>query len=786
MYGYKWSKNNGIFTLGVSAPIEKEIRPVFKEELDFFGMDEVWDYPDTDAPILWAEGIRRYVLDGVPVADAKGGGFYTKPKIKTLSDERLKLAAIDVKNLWAVNEELMNGLVQRSIAFIRETYNKYSEKGYKFVVAFSGGKDSLVLLDLVQRALAPDQFVVVFGDTGMELSDTYKTIEKAKEVYPNLDFRTAKSPLSADQSWKLFGPPGRRLRWCCCVHKSVPTLLLLRKITNSPNIRAVVFDGVRAEESAQRSTYLELGEGNKHSTQVNCSPILKWNTAELYLYLLHRNILINQVYRNGLFRCGCAVCPMSSNWWDGIANILYKDDLKFFLNEVEDYARREKPEKEIVKYIEDGGWKGRFGGRGVVGGGNRTNEVITDNALRISIANPTQSWMEIAPILGAIVERKDDSGQQSIRNQLVNFKVTTEEGRMNVEYSPYNKLDRVAVSWIRGLANKAGYCVGCKACMVECPTAAFQVSDAGKISINARKCIHCGKCITELPSACWAAKSLRTTTGDGIMDLKGINRYQHFGLSGDWLAQFLDMKNDFWAKADLGNRQFDSFRVWLREATLIDNNARGATNGQMTEIGQELSKVDDKYNPFVWAVVWTHLVYNSVLMRWYAFFVPAGEPLEKGDYMQMLGDSLAEATRSNAVLSLTSTMSNSPIGSALEQGLPLGAGKVKRYVRQGWSTPDPWAILYSLYLYAEKIGNHYDFTLRELLTIGREKKTDLPAVDPITIFALNPDNVKELFRELSAQFPQYIKTSFVAGLDNIQLVPTIKSIDIVKAAVKEA
>lgn len=151
----------------------------------------------------------------------------------------------------------------------------------------------------------------------------------------------------------------------------------------------------------------------------------------------------------------------------------------------------------------------------------------------------------------------------------------------------------------------------------------------------------------------------------------------------------------------------------------------------------------------------------------------------------MLGADFAEATRSNAILSLISTFNDSPIGSSLEMGIPVAIGKTKKYLKQGWSTPDPWALLYALYLYAEKIGNHYDFTLREMLSIGKEQKFDLPAVDPITIFALNPDNVKEQFRELSNQYSKYIKTSFVAGLDNIQLDPKITSLDILKQAVAE-
>ena len=36
MYGYEWTGQNGIYRLSVNSKIEKEIRPVFKEELDYF------------------------------------------------------------------------------------------------------------------------------------------------------------------------------------------------------------------------------------------------------------------------------------------------------------------------------------------------------------------------------------------------------------------------------------------------------------------------------------------------------------------------------------------------------------------------------------------------------------------------------------------------------------------------------------------------------------------------------------------------------------------------------
>ncbi len=372
MYGYEWTDEYGIFRLTIDAKIQKEIRPVFYEELDFFGMDQFWDYPkDTDAPLLWAEGVRHYVLNGTCVAEAIGGGFYSKPTVKRLTEKRLQLRTVDINRLYEVNCRLLINLEQKAVRFIQKQFSLYSKQKYSFICAFSGGKDSLALLDLTAKALAPKDFYVVFGNTGMELPTTIQAVEKAKLHWPDLQFEEAKCHMDPSESWVEFGPPASKIRWCCAVHKSVPTILTLRKITGNYNAKAVVLDGVRALESARRSRYDEVSIGAKNISQINASPILKWNTAEIYIYLLKNNILLNDAYRQGLFRVGCMVCPMSSDWYDSITGICYSNETRELRSVIEKYVSNAKPEKERKKYMESGGWKSRSGGRDLPNGGNR-------------------------------------------------------------------------------------------------------------------------------------------------------------------------------------------------------------------------------------------------------------------------------------------------------------------------------------------------------------------------------------------------------------------------------
>lgn len=779
MYGYEWTDQNGIYRLSVNSKIEKEIRPVFKEELDYFGFDKYWSYPDTKAPLLWAEGIRRYILNGTCVAEAVGGGFYTKPSIKVYN-EGLTLEPIDVEALWKENERLMLGLEKTSMDTIRSTYNEYKKKGMAFAVAFSGGKDSLVLLDLVSRTLSPGQFSVVFSNTGMELSTTIQSVERAKQHWPSLKFYEAKSHLDPTDSWDEFGPPGRRMRWCCAVHKSVPTILLLREITGNYNIKVVVFDGVRAEESAARADRDEISVGAKNINQINCSPILKWSTSELFIYLLHYGILFNDAYRLGLFRVGCIVCPMSSNWWDGIVNDVYPDQMHDLLSKVEQYAEATKPQSEVTKFIEQGGWKARMGGRGLPNGGNRVIEKIEDDKIAFSFIEHSQEWLDVCSILGPIVYHEENVYTQIIDKQEYQFQVISGKN-LTVTYWPYSKMDRFVLSHLRGVANKTAYCFGCKACEVQCPVNAFTINENGHIYIREENCIHCYNCIEFTNGkGCLAAKSLSVTGGENGMDLKGMNRYQHFGLRRPWLEHYFANRESCFTMGSLGNRQYDSLKVWLRESGLLTASGKGDKSGVPTELFEKIQSLGAG-NPLTWAIIWTNLAYNSIIVKWYMLNAPAGEVYEKNDLIFLLGDDYSKSTRDNAVTALLETFRHSPIGTVLKQGIPIPSGNSYKFSKQGWNTPDAVAILYALYMWAEATGR-YTFTLSQMASA--RGNAEAKGVDPVSIFGINPDRFKDILQDIALQFDKYIRTTFVADLDNVQLFPEYKSIDILDLIAK--
>lgn len=323
MYSYTYDKDTGGLLLNFTKnDFSKEPRPVYAQELDVLGFDKYWKYDkQTEFPYMWAEA-NLYYYRGTLVAKLKGGDVFTAPEIIIPNDENgipvtpepngEPLRPVDIKAMVSANSEIMEILEQTTVKKILGIYSKYKDKLDCFHVAFSGGKDSCVLLDLVKKALPRGSFIVVFGDTGMEFPDTYDLVEKTKVqcLEEGIPFYVAKSHFTPEESWKLFGPPSRTLRWCCSVHKSTPQTLKLREITGKNNYTGLAFVGIRKYESEGRSEYEYLNIGKKIRGQLSFNPILEWSAAELWIYIYSNLKLFNEAYKKGSARVGCICCPM--------------------------------------------------------------------------------------------------------------------------------------------------------------------------------------------------------------------------------------------------------------------------------------------------------------------------------------------------------------------------------------------------------------------------------------------------------------------------------------------
>ena len=769
MYAYEWDKDTGGYNLTPKIEgVAKEVRPVFFEELEFLGLDKNfgWQFPKSKEPLCWAEG-RRYFYCGELVAETQGGNLFDLPALKNVTPN-LSLSPVDIKTMIAKNENLMNGMIQRTLKEIYATFKAYKNKVDLFYVAFSGGKDSMVMLDLIHRALPHDSFEIIFGDTTMELSDTYKTVEETKKIFSDLKWHTARAPFDALDSWQFMGPPARKIRWCCSVHKASPSLFKVKEIianhrkcpvTDVKNFRAMAFIGVRAEESAQRSTYDKISISRKHHAQINFYPILEWSTAEIFLYLFMENLPFNQSYRNGLPRVGCKFCPMSSELNDCLQNNFYLKEIEPFITVVKQITNKGfTTEEQWQNYFKGLGWKKRLGGIFLRNGENKIEIVKDDDLQSFIITNANYSWRKWLPVLGDFVEVDKKTFSLHYEGESIIFSVDTQADKEIISL----RVPELDKKWIRFLSllknvlNKAAYCRNCRDCMIECPHGALTIT-ADDVLI--KNCLHCYRCLDK-PRGCLVANSLAVGGAVNAMNIKGINRYQTFGLRSEWIKILFENPQNFWENERMGSKMFLSFENWGQEVGLLaDKRTFGVNLDKLVSLGAESLKL--------WGMFWTNAAYNSTLIKFFVKKVEFNLLVDMETLIELLGDSIQARTKKNALASLKNILRASPIGEELGQGIcEVKGNAVVSIMRTAWQNPEPLVILYSLYQFAEHSENLYSFTLTDLLDDSNERES----LSPKILFGLDEEILRPLLQGLANDYPDYIRVDFNKGIqENIFL-----------------
>lgn len=795
MYAYEWDSSTGGYILTpMPLAFSKEPRPVYYKELDILGFDKYWDYDKNDSfPYMWAEA-NNYYYRGRLVAKTKGGSLYTPPELVLIEDpepEGYPLRFVDIPAMVDKNRQLMEQLVQETIKKIYNTFIEYQDKVDVFYVAFSGGKDSVVALDLVQRALPHNCFKVLFGDTGMEFPDTYETVEKIKQICAEekIEFLQAKSKLKPENTWQIFGPPAVTIRWCCSVHKTTPQIMQLREVLQKPDFTGMAFTGVRGDESLSRSEYDAISYGGKHSGQYSCHPILEWNTAELFLYIYENGLTFNNAYKKGNTRAGCLVCPMSQGKHDYMKYKNYPDDTDLFINKIITTSGKNFSKENYDRFVEQGYWRTRKSGRELSFGHDKHVFEIVKGQNVITVQKKNEYWKEWAKTIGQVTSLGD--GEFSIAYEGKSYAIrtiSTQEGGEqftfpNIENS---KSDIKFLSLFKSVIIKSVYCVNCGYCAAECKSGCIDMANGVHIS---NQCKHCFSC-HDIYSHCLRYNSIKNRIGAKVMT--GLDRYYSFGIKENWLRVYFDYEgtSSFWKSdgdGEVPNKKKDAFLNFVKDAGLVDED-KSLKGKEYKYIKYKPNKFAEKMfslgvdDESMWAYLMCNLVYaeDSEEFRWFIKNIPFSET-STPESIKLRLDEVMENDKSglgkrNICDALKSFLIKTPFGKKLGLGSVIDYEEkvssngretitLNYFVRGSWKNPDEKVILYALYKFAEACGNYRQFTLTRLLDTSVESA----GISPTQIFGLNRETMEKILNGLTFNYPDLIEARFTLGLDNITL-----------------
>ncbi|MGA3677461.1 phosphoadenylyl-sulfate reductase [Lysinibacillus agricola] len=176
----------------------------------------------------------------------------------------------------------------------------YTEYGEDIVYACSFGIEGIVLIDLISK-VKPDA-TIVFLDTDVHFKETYETIDRVKEKYPQLNIIMQKSALTLEQQAAQYGEelwksnPNK----CCEIRKIKPLHEALA------GAKAWI-SGLRREQSSTRQNTNFINRDDKFKSIKIC-PLIHWTWKDVWRYVSKFNLPYNPLHDRGYPSIGCEHC----------------------------------------------------------------------------------------------------------------------------------------------------------------------------------------------------------------------------------------------------------------------------------------------------------------------------------------------------------------------------------------------------------------------------------------------------------------------------------------------
>lgn len=176
----------------------------------------------------------------------------------------------------------------------------YEHYGEEIVYACSFGIEGIVLVDLISK-VKPDA-TIVFLDTDVHFKETYETIDRVKEKYPQLNIIMKKPKLTLEEQAAEYGDKlwETNPNQCCQIRKLTP----LNEVLSDSK---AWISGLRHEQSETRKHVQFINRDDKFQSIKIC-PLIHWTWKDVWRYVTKNDLPYNPLHDQGYPSIGCSHC----------------------------------------------------------------------------------------------------------------------------------------------------------------------------------------------------------------------------------------------------------------------------------------------------------------------------------------------------------------------------------------------------------------------------------------------------------------------------------------------
>ena len=143
---------------------------------------------------------------------------------------------------------------------------------------------------------------IVFLDTDVHFKETYETIDRVKEKYPQLHIIMKKPKLTLEEQAAEYGDKlwETNPNQCCQIRKLTP----LNEVLSESK---AWISGLRHEQSETRKHVQFINRDEKFKSIKIC-PLIHWTWKEVWRYVTKHDLPYNPLHDQGYPSIGCSHC----------------------------------------------------------------------------------------------------------------------------------------------------------------------------------------------------------------------------------------------------------------------------------------------------------------------------------------------------------------------------------------------------------------------------------------------------------------------------------------------